>query len=185
MRAAFGSGARITSETLPKSPSISPVLERDGELTPFFIRNPKHPVVATTLDLLRVLRSISPEHPDKAIATLAKAVHPEHSNGVWEEVVYEDDRFDSEDPWRGWTRAKFNGAVVTVHEMGFTDFNFRGPWFEVEVNQHDFGDVYDVPTFGTGAYCYSIQIVRGRDCRRYFDWARHTGTILKPFRDAA
>lgn len=130
----------------------------------------------------RSLRSLDHGHPDRSISRLAKAVWPEHSEGVWEEVVIYDGRFDTEEPFKGVSQAKFNKGLITVDNTRlFTDFRFKGPWFEIHVLQYDFGETYSVPTFGDADYCFGIQIIRGRDTTRYLDWARRTGTLLKMF----
>lgn len=149
------------------------------------IDNPYHPTVATTLDLIKTLRSLDPSNPDPAISKLAKAVYPEIGDGVWKTVIVSDDRFDPEEPFRGVTRAKFNNGTVTVHHGGFTDFIFKGPWFEVRVIQRDYGEHgrFSGP-YGDADWCFDIEIVRGKDTARYLDWAKRTGTLLKLFGDA-
>lgn len=150
-----------------------------------FVNNPYHPAVATTHDLIRTLLSLDTNHPDRAISKLAKAIHPEHTAGVHKGVIVRDDRFDPEEPWRGSSRAKFNGGVVTVENHAFTDFIFKGPWFEVLVIQRDF-DFGSRPfkgPYGDDVWCFDIDLIRGRDGSRYVDWAKRTGTILKMFGD--
>ena len=146
------------------------------------ITSPFHPTLATTLDLIKTLRSLDPSNPDPAISKLAKAVYPEIGDGVWKTVIVSDDRFDLEEPFRGVTRAKFNNGVVTVHHGYFTDFFFKGPWFEVRVIQRDYERfrAFTGP-YGDEDWYFDIEIVRGKDTRRYLDWAKRTGTILKLF----
>ena len=70
------------------------------------ITSPFHPTLATTLDLIKTLRSLDPSNPDPAISKLAKAVYPEIGDGVWKTVAVD---FD--------VRVEANPAVDQRHDL--------------------------------------------------------------------
>ena len=117
---------------------------------------------------------------DRLVGTVDYSDYPPAAKTVPRVGSY--DRFDLEEPFRGVTRAKFNNGVVTVHHGYFTDFIFKGPWFEVRVIQRDYGEHgrFSGP-YGDADWCFDIEVVRGKDTARYLDWAKRTGTFLKLF----
>ena len=148
------------------------------------IDNPYHPTIATTLDLVKTLLALDPANHDPAVSRLAKAVWPENGDKLWKGVVIADNRFDPDEPFNGTTRAKFNNGTITVDHAAFTDFNIKGPWFEVQIIQRDSTPVYRSSfsgPYGDESYCFDLEIIRGKNTVRYLDWAKRTGTLLKMF----
>lgn len=160
-------------------------------MKPFFIDNPDHPAIATTVDLIRTMRALDVNHDDPTIRKLARAVWPydDLTDEVFHEVIIDGGMDEEIGSFEATARAKFNKGVVTVEHYGFMDFTFSGPWFEVNVIQRDYGDdnigvaVHPVMSRDEKyvSHTIGIQIVQGKDGKRYVDWAKRTGTLLKLF----